>query len=75
LRSEPWEGASKASRGPRQAVLDGVEEGKARRTTGKSAEATSEALENVRIGNESRWVLCVQQAADLFSRSLFSAGP
>jgi hypothetical protein len=29
-------------------------EGKARQTTGKSAEATSEALENVWIGNESR---------------------
>ncbi len=51
------------------------EEGKARQTAGKRAEATSEALENVWIGNESRQVLCIQQAADLFSRSLFSAGP
>ena len=41
----------------------------------KRAEATSEALENVWIGSESRYVLCIQQAADLFSRSLFSAGP
>jgi hypothetical protein len=30
-----------------------VEEGKARQTAGKRAEATSEALENVWIGNES----------------------
>ena len=45
LRSEPWQGASKASRGPQQAVLAGVEEGEARRTAGKRAEATSEALD------------------------------
>jgi hypothetical protein len=51
------------------------QEGKARQTAGKGAEATSEALENVWIDNESRWALCIQQAADLFSRSLFSAGP
>ena len=56
-------------------MLAGVEEGKARQTAGKGAEATSEALENVWIDNESRWALCIQQAADLFSRSLFSAGP
>jgi hypothetical protein len=29
LRSERWEGASKASRGPQQAQLAGVEEGEA----------------------------------------------
>ena len=42
------------SAGKARAKQAGVEEGKARQTAGKRAEATSEAQENVWIGNESR---------------------